>query len=74
MTAALGPKAAKERRPVRVRSTGQVGRLVYWPISGLERRSKQGSKGARARLQLASGRWVSANPEDLEPIPEADET
>lgn len=49
------------------------GRLVYWPPGAMQRtnRSKGGrSPGARARVQLDSGKYVSVHPNDVDLLDE----
>lgn len=71
----LGPKDAKERRPVLVQRPDKlpvVGRLVLWPIpaeirTGEHRRRRSTTK---ARVELSSGAYISVHPRYVFPLNE----
>jgi hypothetical protein len=60
----LGLGDASARRLV-VLPDGRTGRLVYWPPRDPRRRTK----GAKAKVQLPSGQYVSLPPDQLERAP-----
>lgn len=67
----LGPGDAKARRLVLVHRPGKLdvtGHLTFWPVPPSERKST--TRGARARVLLPSGGYISVDPSHVYPIDE----